>query len=182
MRHLIDTLDGGVEQTYARSGLDYRPRYTPIVRALTELGPSSIRAISRRAGITHSAVSQTVAQMATRGLVTLRAGGGDARERIVALTSEAEAMLPQLERHWEATAAAARALDEELSMPLSALVEEVMSLLARRSFAKRIDDAAAKLLEPAKAKKARKASKATKATKATNRAKASKPAERKGQS
>jgi DNA-binding MarR family transcriptional regulator len=143
LRHLIEKLDGAVEESYAESGLDYRPRYTPIVRALIESGPASIRTISRSAGITHSAVSQTVSQMIERGLVQFESGG-DARERIVALTPAAKAMLPKLQQHWRATNAAADALDTELSMPLSDLLREAIEALDRRSFAQRIGSAAAK--------------------------------------
>ena len=75
LRHLIELLDSAVEQQYANSGLSYRPRYTPVMRALLDLGPASIRAIARHAGITHSAVSQTVAQMAKQGLIRLEPGG-----------------------------------------------------------------------------------------------------------
>jgi DNA-binding MarR family transcriptional regulator len=143
LRHLIEKLDGAVEESYVLSGLDYRPRYTPVVRALIESGPASIRAISRSAGITHSAVSQTVAQMMERGLVQFESGG-DARERIVALTPAAKAMIPKLQQHWRATNAAADALDTELSMPLSTLLREAIEALDRRSFAQRIGAAAAK--------------------------------------
>lgn len=137
LRHLIEKLDGAVEESYVQSGLDYRPRYTPVVRALIASGPASIRAISRSAGITHSAVSQTVAQMMDRGLVKFEPGG-DARERIVALTPAAKAMIPKLQQHWQATNAAAAALDTELSMPLSQLLREAIDALDRRSFAQRI--------------------------------------------
>jgi DNA-binding MarR family transcriptional regulator len=149
LRHLVDTLDGAVEQAYARSGLDYRPRYTPIVRVLIDAGPASIQTIAQCAGITHSAVSQTVSQMVKRGLVSLQASS-DARERIVALTPEGEAMVPALERHWAATNAAARALDEELSAPLSELLREAIEALERRPFTERIDQATAKLSRPTK--------------------------------
>lgn len=137
-------LDGAVEQAYARSGLNYRPRYTPIMRALLDLGPASIRAISLRAGITHSAVSQTVSQMAKHGLVRLKPGG-DARERIVVFTRAAEAMVPALQRQWQATNAAAQALDDELSSPLTALLRETVAALERQSFAERIEASAARL-------------------------------------
>jgi len=142
LRHLIEHLDGEVEAAYVRAGLAYKPRYTPVVRALIALGPASIRTISQRAGMTHSAVSQTVSQMAARGLVVL-APGGDARERIVALTPAAEAMVPALERHWAATNAAARALDGELRAPLSDVLREAIAALERRPFGERIDAAAA---------------------------------------
>lgn len=143
LRHLIEKLDGAVEESYVQSGLDYRPRYTPVVRALIESGPASIRAISRGAGISHSAVSQTVAQMMDRGLVRFETGG-DARERIVALTPAAKAMIPKLQQHWRATNAAADALDTELSMPLSQLLREAIDALERRSFAQRIGTAGIK--------------------------------------
>ncbi|HEX6832691.1 MAG TPA: helix-turn-helix domain-containing protein [Rudaea sp.] len=147
LRHLTETLDGAVEQVYEHLPLDYRPRYTPVVRALIESGPASIRTISLQAGITHSAVSQTVSQMAKHGLVTLRAGG-DARERIVRLTPDAKAMIPALKKQWAATSAAAQALDEELSMPLTQLLREAIDALEKRSFADRL--AAAKPLKVAK--------------------------------
>ena len=75
LRHMLELLDGDVQRAYDELGLDYRPRYTPVVAALLDLGPSSIQDIARAAGITHSAASQTVAQMAEvstrayRGLV-----------------------------------------------------------------------------------------------------------------
>lgn len=141
LRHLVDILDGAVEQSYKRSGLDYRPRFTPIVRALIELGPSSIRTIELHVGITHSAVSQTVSQMRKHGLVSFRSSG-DARERIVYLTPKAEAMVPALKTHWAATNAAAKRLDRELSMPLTELIGEAIRALERRTFIERIDQAA----------------------------------------
>ncbi|WP_129648030.1 MarR family winged helix-turn-helix transcriptional regulator [Peristeroidobacter agariperforans] len=141
LRDLIEKLDGAVERSYVDSGLDYRPRYTPVMRALLESGPASIRSISRAAGITHSAASQTVAQMVEKGLVQLEPGG-DARERIVVLTPAAKAMIPKLKRHWSATNEAARMLDSELSVPLSDVLKEAIDALDRASFTQRIDAAA----------------------------------------
>lgn len=142
LRHLIEHLDGAVEATYRRAGLDYRPRYTPVVRALVALGPVSIRAIAQRAGVTHSAASQTVSQMVKEGLAELHPGT-DGRERIVALTPRAQAMLPALEGHWRAVNAAADRLDRDLSAPLSGVLVEAIAALERRPFGTRIEDAAA---------------------------------------
>jgi DNA-binding MarR family transcriptional regulator len=144
LRHLADMLDRAVEQSYVDAGLDYRLRYTPVVQALRELGPSSLRTISRHAGITHSAVSQTVAQMKTRGLIKLHASD-DARERIASLTPRMEIMLRELRHCWTATDAATRALNRELSMPLPASLREAIAALERRPFAERIAQARSKL-------------------------------------
>lgn len=137
LRHLLELLDGSVEQAYVDAGLDYRPRYTPVMRVLLEQGSASIRAIAERAGVTHSAASQTVSQMAARGLVALEPGK-DGRERIVALTAAAQKLVPVLERQWAATNAAAEALDAELSHPLLALVNEAIAALERAPFSARI--------------------------------------------
>jgi len=141
LRSLIDLLDGEVEAAYATAGLAWRPRYTPVLRALTRSGPASIKAISVEIGISHSAVSQTVSQMVREGLVALTPGA-DARERIVMLTPATEAMIPALERQQAATNAAAAELDAELSAPLTEVLSEATTALHRRSFGIRIADAA----------------------------------------
>jgi DNA-binding MarR family transcriptional regulator len=137
LRRLIDHLDGAVEQVYVDAGLDYRPRFTPIVRALSVDGPATLRGLSARTGVTHSAVSQTIAQMVDRGLVSLKTGE-DARERIAALTPAAHALLPRLEDLWAATERAARSLDDDLAQPLEPLLLQALTALERRPFAERI--------------------------------------------
>ena len=137
LRHLIELLDGEVEASYATAGLDWRPRYTPVLRALLDLGPASIKTLAGTIGISHSAVSQTVSQMTKDGLVALQPGA-DARERIVILTTRTEAMIPGLLRQWAAVNAAAEQLDTELSASLSGVVGEAIAALAQRPFGDRI--------------------------------------------
>lgn len=137
LRRLIEHLDGAVEQLYVHAGLDYRPRYTPIVRALLNDGPTTLRGLSTRTGVTHSAISQTVAQMAARGWVALEPGT-DARERIVALTPFALERLPLLERCWAATDVASRSLDEDIGQPLADVLVEALDALQRKPLADRL--------------------------------------------
>jgi len=145
LRFLFDQLEGGVAAVYTDLGLPgFRTRYNPIVRVLTQAGPQSIRDLAAAVGITHSAVSQTVAQMAKDDLVTL-APGRDARQRIVSLTPKAESLLPLLEAEWDATTAAAQEFDAELPFPLTKLVEAALEALERRPMHERI---AARLARP----------------------------------
>ena len=141
LRRLIEHLDGAVEQAYVETGLDYRPRYTPIVRALLNLGPVSLRVLSERIGVTHSAVSQTVSQMASRGWVALEVGT-DGRERIVALTPFALEKLPVLERCWAATEAASATLDDDVGQPLAEVLLRALDALERQPFPDRLAAAA----------------------------------------
>jgi DNA-binding MarR family transcriptional regulator len=149
LRHVLEVLDGDVAQVYADLGLaDYRPRFSPVVRAIVDLGPSSIRDIARAVGVTHSAASQTVAQMSRCGLVALEPGG-DARQRIVRLTDRARSLLPVIDAEWAATGAAAADLDAELPVPLGEMLAAILRATARRSMRDRIADAARALGDPA---------------------------------
>jgi DNA-binding MarR family transcriptional regulator len=138
LRHVLELLDGDVAAVYTDAGVpDYRPRFSPPIRALVAAGPMPIRDLARAVGVTHSAASQTVAQMARAGLVEL-APGADARQRIVTLTDRARALLPTIEAEWAATTAAMRELDAELPMPLADLLREVAAALRQRPFRERI--------------------------------------------
>ncbi|HTZ69097.1 MAG TPA: MarR family transcriptional regulator [Acetobacteraceae bacterium] len=136
LRHLIEVLDGAVEEGYKHAGLDYRARYTPIVRALMDSEIVSIKLLAHRAGVTHSAASQTVAQMAKAGLVDIRPGL-DAREHLISFSLNAVKIIPTLQELWQATNAAATELDAELPYPLSKLLKITIATLERRSFADR---------------------------------------------
>jgi DNA-binding MarR family transcriptional regulator len=149
LRHVLELLDGDVAQVYADLGLaDYRPRFSPVVRALVALGPSSIRDLARATGVTHSAASQTVAQMSRCGLVMLEPGQ-DARQRIVRLTDRARSLLPVIDAEWAATGAAAAELDAELPVPLGEMLTAIIRATARRPMRERIADAARALGDPA---------------------------------
>jgi DNA-binding MarR family transcriptional regulator len=137
LRHLLDLLDGDLDQVYAEMGLDYRPRYTPVMRILSEVGPSPIHDVAKAAGITHSAASQTVAQMAALGLVQVQQGH-DLRRRIVRLSPKGEQMLPALRRQWSRAAAAVAALDAELPVPLADTVTAAIEALERVPFKERM--------------------------------------------
>jgi DNA-binding MarR family transcriptional regulator len=149
LRHVLDLLDGDVARVYADLGLaDYRPRFSPVVRAVVALGPSSIRDIARSIGVTHSAASQTVAQMSRCGLVVLEPGE-DARQRIVRLTDRARSLLPVIDAEWSATDAAAADLDAELPVPLGEMLAAILRAVERRPMRDRIADAARALGDPA---------------------------------
>jgi len=146
LRALLERLDGDVERLYAESGADFRPKYYPVARVLLTERRVSVARIAAAASVTHSAASQTVAEMARRGLVTLRPGAADARERLVALTPAGRRACVELAPLWAAVGRAAAALDAELAValaPLSAVAAEALAALARRPFADRVHEALA---------------------------------------
>lgn len=142
LRHLIELLDGDVAQTYADIGLDYRPRYTPVMRVLQQHGTASIGRITEACGISQPAVTQTVGLMKKKGLVNVSTGA-DGRQRLVSLTPHGRAVLVDVVACWSATTAAADQLDAELGVPLSSCLAEAIKALKSRSFVARIRDARA---------------------------------------
>lgn len=144
LRHLIDLLDGDVAQQYKDAGLDYRPRYTPVMRALQGLESASIGQIAAAAGITQPAATQTVGLMKKEGLVTVEPGA-DGRQRRVALSRRGRELLPALEVCWAATRAAADELDAQLATPLSGCLAGAIAALQEKPFGERIREARARL-------------------------------------
>jgi DNA-binding MarR family transcriptional regulator len=144
LRHLIELLDGAVQQSYVDAELDYRPRYTPVMRALAQQQSATIGQLAELAGITQPAATQTVALMKKEGLVQVAASGEDGRQRLVRLSRKGEAMLPRLQACWQATKRAADSLDAELAFPLSETLAQAIAVLEQRSFGERIRDASKK--------------------------------------
>lgn len=138
LRHLTDLLDGAVSAAYEEAGLDFRPRYTPVMRALGAESPCSVGRIAELAGISQPSATQTIALMLAAGLVEAAPAAADGRQKLIRLSATGRQMLPRLERCWGATAAAAQGLDRELAYPLSELLVQAVAALQERSFAQRI--------------------------------------------
>lgn len=142
---VLDRMDADVARVLADLGItDYRPNFSAVLRFVAENGEVTIRDVARGTGVTHSAMSQRVAQMRRRGLVDL-VTGADGRERLIRLTDAARRLTPALDAEWDATAAAFDALNAELTASLSQVLDEMNVALERRSFRDRIADAAAAL-------------------------------------
>ena len=138
LRHLIELLDGAVEASYVEAGLHYRPRYTPVMRALAAVDALNVGEIAAQAGITQPAATQTVAVMVKEGLLVTSAGKQDGRQKMVRLSEAGHAMLPLLQACWEATAQAAARLDAQLPTPLSETLAHAITALQEESFGARI--------------------------------------------
>lgn len=145
LRHLTEQLDSAVERAYADVGLDYRPRYTPIMRALIDKGTATVSEIAERAAISQPAVTQTISRMVEAGIVSIEPSATDGRQRIVRLTEQGQALVPELTRCWQATAMAAQSLDSDLDLSLGQVLDEAIAALETRSYGERIKQARAEL-------------------------------------
>lgn len=130
-------MDEQLGQLYTELGITgVTTRFSMAIMFLEE-GPLTIRELAERCGVTHSAMSQSVAAMRKAGLVTSEPGD-DARSRVVTLTAAGRELAPLLWREWYATDAAVAELDAELTQSLAALAGELDAALDRESFTERV--------------------------------------------
>lgn len=142
LRTLFVTMDADVALALNDLGLtEYRTRYSAVIRLVDRDGPVTIGSVATELDVTPSAASQTVSEMERRGYLRLRPAA-DGRQRLVTLTARSRRALPAIHAEWDATEAAAAALEAELPYPLSRLVDELAEALARTRFRDRIAAAA----------------------------------------
>lgn len=142
LRYVGELVDSGAAQHYRDLGLRYRPRYTPILRALLA-GNATVTEIVAHSRLTQGAVSQTIALMVSDGLLA-REGVEDGRKSALRLTGDGEAILAVLRGHWQVTFAAIEALEAEIGHPLRQALEDAADALEKTDFAARLTRAAAK--------------------------------------
>lgn len=132
--------DEAISEVYRRLGVDgLKPRYSMTLMFLAD-GPMTIRQLAYDCGVTHSAMSQTIAAMRQAALVETVPLSSDARARIVAPTDVGAAAVPLLRAEWAATEESIARLEDELPFNLSELGDLLLLALERRSFADRIMD------------------------------------------
>ncbi|MGC4190547.1 MAG: MarR family transcriptional regulator [Thermomicrobiales bacterium] len=142
LRALLDRMEADVaalERTLGLGEVDFRPRFSPVMRLLADGEARSVRTIAAGIGVTHSAASQTVGQLEQRGLVE-RARGEDGRERLVRLSDLGESVLPAIEREWTLTTAAVADLDRDLPVPLAQMIDALETALNRHPLADRFPE------------------------------------------
>lgn len=143
LRHLSDLVDGGAQKAYSELGLNYRPRYTPVMRAV-QRGLVTVKDITLAIKITQSAVSQTVKLMEQDGLVE-RCVTADGRSQTLLLTRSGAKLLGILEEHWAHTFIAIESIEAEINRPLRATLEAAISALEVKDFAARLSEARAEI-------------------------------------
>jgi DNA-binding MarR family transcriptional regulator len=142
LRYVGELVESGAEEEYRAMKLAYRPRYTPVLRALSA-GAETVTDITGSSRLTQGAISQTVSLMQKDGLVE-RHALDDGRKSAIRLTRQGQELLEVLEPHWEVTFAAIRALEREIGRPLLDTLADAAAALERSGFAERLREARTK--------------------------------------
>jgi DNA-binding MarR family transcriptional regulator len=136
LRHMKDLVDGEADAFYAADGVDYRPRYTPIMRALAA-DRHTVGELSEITGLSQGAVSQTIKLMERDDLVSL-AAGRDARRTVVSLSRRGLDLLDYLQDHWTSTFTVIEELEREIGVPLRRVLADAIERLEETGFGERL--------------------------------------------
>lgn len=136
LRYVNDLVELGAEEHYRTMRLNYRARYTPVLRAL-HAGAQTVTDITERTRLTQGAISQTVALLEGDGLIA-RHALDDGRKSAILLTAAGRTLVGKLERHWVATFAAIDKLEEDIGYPLRRVLEAAAEALEREGFSARV--------------------------------------------
>lgn len=140
LRYVGELVDQGAEEQYRTMGLEYRPRYTPVLRALGA-GAETVTDITARSTLTQGAISQTVSLMLKDGILA-RHQLDDGRKTGLHLTRKGKDLLKRLEPHWVVTFSAIRDLEAEVGHPLLQILTDTAQALERQGFGERLKEAA----------------------------------------
>ena len=136
LRYVSGRVDQGAAERYETLKIDYRPRYTPLLRALAA-GAETVTEITSNSSLTQGAISQTVSLMLKGGLLARR-GLDDGRKTGLRLTKKGVALLTTLEPHRQMTFLAIRCLELEIGYPVLAVLQALGAALEREGFASRL--------------------------------------------
>ncbi|MHA7987794.1 MarR family winged helix-turn-helix transcriptional regulator [Rathayibacter sp. CAU 1779] len=137
LRALQQRMDDGIAAAYTTLGIEGVPTRFSAALMFLEDGAMSIRDLAERCGVTHSAMSQSVAAMRKSGLVASEPGE-DARSRIISLTSRGREVAPQLWSEWYATERAVKEVADEVGVSLDDVVSSMSAALDREPFTDRL--------------------------------------------
>jgi DNA-binding MarR family transcriptional regulator len=130
-------MDDGIAAVYDRLGIEgVRPRFSMALMFLDDAG-MSIRELAERCGVTHSAMSQSVAVMRDAELVESEPGT-DARSRVITLTARGHEVAAVFWREWYATETAVREVAEEAGVDIEQIAAGIGAALDRESFTDRV--------------------------------------------
>ena len=143
LRYLSGHFDSSSEKMYPDLPVDYRSRYTPVLRAIAA-GALTISDIKSMTLLTQGAVSQTVALMEKDGILE-RISLTDGRKQALLLTSAGRTVQCRLDVHWQALFLSIEILEQETGVSLMAALQKTIKALESRSAEERISEAKVEL-------------------------------------
>ncbi|MGE7774510.1 MarR family winged helix-turn-helix transcriptional regulator [Chitinophaga sp. NPDC101104] len=129
LRRLSEYFLAEVNKVYAQAGIAFDASWFPLFYLLSEGRQLTLMDISQELEVSHSAVSQLIANLKGKGLVTTMRCAEDGRRQLVELTKKGAALLQQVLPVWKAIGESMESLVQE--DPQSRKILEAIGALER---------------------------------------------------
>lgn len=123
LQRLADTIRRDGVQVYKEHGIDFEPKWFPVVYVLHEKGPTSVVDLATEVGIAHPSVIQLVKELEAKKLVKSAADKTDGRRRLLSLTPAAEKLVKKMKPVWKKIRAAVEEMVETENNLMKAMME-----------------------------------------------------------
>jgi DNA-binding MarR family transcriptional regulator len=147
LQRLSDNLRKDGSLIYKAFGIDFEPKYFPVVFVLHANPLLSIVQVAEEIGYSHPSTITLLKDLEKKGLVESKKDQHDERKRMVRLTAKGKSLIKKIEPVWEVMI---RALDELLATKNNLLtaITEVEERLEEQGFYQRAKKGARNLTAP----------------------------------
>jgi DNA-binding MarR family transcriptional regulator/ribosomal protein S18 acetylase RimI-like enzyme len=133
LRRLYEALSTDTDRIYSEAGFNFKVSYFYVIYALSKKDHIPISEISRLAGFSHSAVSQTVKKLTALNYVAL-ASAEDGRQKLVCLTEQGKELLKEVSPLWQKLEETMKQVISESSIDFMEALEGMEAALVRETF------------------------------------------------
>lgn len=137
LQRLADSIRKDGTQVYKEHGIDFEPKWFPVVYVLSRKGPLSVVDLAGEVGIAHPSLIQLVKELETKKLVKSSSDKSDKRKRLISLTPKAQALITEMQPVWDKIRAAVAELVETENNLMKSMAE-TEEQLKRESFFDRV--------------------------------------------
>jgi DNA-binding MarR family transcriptional regulator len=102
LRRLSESFLADVNNVYKHHKINFDASWFPVFYILSERQTVSIKDISDELNISHSAVSQLVTSLQSKGLIKISTAKDDGRKKVLTFTSKGNQLLRQVKPIWQA--------------------------------------------------------------------------------
>lgn len=141
LRMLTDRVTADAAEIYQLYGVDIRPKWFPVLFALSSGEAKTITGIAREIGQTHPSVSTIVKEMISGRLVRETADKADKRRTVIALSARGRAACAKLAEAGEDVAVAVEEISGATRHDLWRAIGEWEEQLSAKSLLERVKDA-----------------------------------------
>lgn len=128
LQRLADSIRRDGVQVYKEHGIEFEPKWFPVIYVLHKKGATSVVDLAAEVGIAHPSVIQLVKELESKKLVKSAADKTDGRRRVLSLTPEAVKLVKKMEPVWKKIKAGAAELVEKETKLMKAIEEAEVKL------------------------------------------------------